>query len=107
MLNGAGESIVFSMTPDRIQTPRTAHLALSPNVTYFAPYSRIVSEENPGKSAGDVKAYKLSVMFNTEEAGSVTVQCDTHYSFGYLGTCSTTVKGSSYTGPLEHYPALK
>ena len=107
MLNEAGESIVFSLTPDRIQTPRTAHLALSPNVTYFAPYSRIVSEEDPDNASGDVKAYKLSVVFNTEEAGSVKVQCETHYTFGYLGACSTIVKGDSYTGPLDHYPPLK
>lgn len=107
MLNDAGDSIVFSMTPDRIQTPRTAHLALSSNVTYFAPYSRIVSEVDLENSSGDIKAYKLSVTFNTEEVGSVTVHCDTHYSYGYLGTCTTTVKEDIYSGPLSHYPALK
>ena len=95
------------MTPDRIQTPRTAHLALSPNVTYFAPYSRIVSQEDPENASGDVKAYKLSVVFNTEEAGTVKVECETRYTFGYLGACSTIVEGERYTGPLDHYPALK
>lgn len=107
MLNETGDSIVFSLTPDRIQAPRTAHLALSPNVTYFAPYNRIVREEDPGNSSGDIKAYKLSVTFNTEEVGSVAVHCDAHYSYGYMGTCTTSVNKDIYSGPLNHYPPLK
>jgi hypothetical protein len=107
MLNEAGESIVFSLTPDRLQTPRTGHLALSPNVTYFAPYSRIVSEEDREKSSGDIKAYKLSIVFNTEEVGRVVVHCDAHYSYGFMGTCTTTVTEDIYSGPLNHYPPLK
>lgn len=108
MMNESGQSITFTLTPNRIGTPNTAHLDLTPEVMYFVPHSQVVRENDPAKASGDSgeDSYQLSVIFNTQEAGSVMVQCDATYRFGYLGVCSTTVSNEKYTGPLRHYPEI-
>jgi hypothetical protein len=108
MVNESGESITFTLTPNRIGTPNTAHLDLTPEVMYFVPHNRILREDGADHSfeGSDEDAYRLSVVFNTEEAGSVMVQCDTTYSFGYEGVCNTTVDNKNYSGPLRHYPEI-
>ena len=75
---------------------------------YFVPHGQIVREDGPDNSFDDSSknTYRLSVAFNTDEAGVVMVLCDTTYSYGYLGICNTSVKGDKYSGPLKHYPEL-
>ncbi len=106
MTNDSGKSIIFTLSPDRIGTPNTAHLDLNPEVKYFVPHNRILREDgtdNSFENSSD-NTYRLSVTFDTDEAGKVLVQCDTTYSFGYQGECNITVDSEKYNGPLRHFP---